>query len=169
MNLRTEMLKLIRLALPVAMAQLLIAAAGLVDTVMAGAAGVSDLAGVSLGSAIWITLTVLAMGLLMAVNPVVAQYAGARRYREITNFMHQALRVAVVLALVFFILIRLHPGYLLGLSGRVVAPMGAEGFWIALVVGLGISGILMSNRLWRLSRCLTRPQHSTSNMWRAAA
>ena len=85
MVLRAEILKLIRLALPVALAQLLTAAAGLVDTVMAGRAGVADLAGVSLGSALWLMLSIGVMGLFMAVNPIVAQYAGAGRYRQISN------------------------------------------------------------------------------------
>lgn len=117
MSLAGEMARIVRLALPVAAAQLLIATAGLVDTLMAGAAGVSDLAGVSLGSAIWITLTVLPMGLLMAINPVVGQYVGAKRYHAITNFMHQALRISLLLALLLFVLIRLHPVYLPRLIG----------------------------------------------------
>ena len=112
MFLRTEILTLIRLALPVAFAQLLTAAAGLVDTLMAGRAGVADLAGVSLGSALWLMLSIGVMGLFMAVNPIVAQYAGAGRYRQISNFMHQSMRIALVSTVLLFILLRLHPWYL---------------------------------------------------------
>lgn len=106
------MLTLVKLAVPVALAQLMTAAAGLVDTLMAGRAGVDDLAGVSLGSAIWLTLGVGVMGLFMAVNPIVAQYMGASQQRRIAGFMHQALRVSVVLTLLLFLLLRLHVWYL---------------------------------------------------------
>ncbi len=111
-ELRGEMGRLIRLALPVAFAQLLTAAAGLVDTVMAGRAGVADLAGVSLGSAIWLTLAIGVMGLLMAVNPIVAQYAGAGRFEQITRFMHESVRVAVVMAVGLFLAVRSHAAWL---------------------------------------------------------
>ncbi len=112
MVLRSEMAALVRLALPVALAQLLTATAGLVDTLMAGRAGVADLAGVSLGSALWLMLSIGVMGLFMAVNPIVAQYAGARRYHQVTNFMHQSVRVALISAVLMIILLQLHPWYL---------------------------------------------------------
>ncbi|MCP3867815.1 MAG: MATE family efflux transporter [Gammaproteobacteria bacterium] len=115
MRLRIELLTLIRLALPVALAQLLTAATGLVDTLMAGRAGVKDLAGVSLGSAIWLTLSIGIMGLFMAVNPIVAQYVGARHYPQIPVFMHQAVRVAIVSTLILYTLLKLHSWYLPGI------------------------------------------------------
>lgn len=108
MDLRSEMKGLIGLAIPVALAQLLTAAAGFVDTLMAGRAGVADLAAVSLGSAIWITLSIAVMGLLMAVNPIVAQYAGAANYRQLVRFMHESVRIAVFLAIALFVALRLH-------------------------------------------------------------
>jgi len=112
MKLRSEMSTLTRLAIPVAIAQLLTAAAGFVDTLMAGRAGVSDLAGVAVGSALWLTVVIAPMGLFMAVNPIVGQYAGAKKFQEIGCFMHQAMRVAVVLSIILFILFRQHHWYL---------------------------------------------------------
>ena len=128
MRLRAEMLTLIRLALPVALAQLLTAAAGLVDTLMAGRAGVADLAGVSLGSALWLMLSIGVMGLFMAVNPIVGHYAGAGRYGQISNFMHQSTRVAVASAVLLFILLRLHPWYLPAIIDDVQIVIVAGGY-----------------------------------------
>jgi MATE family multidrug resistance protein len=42
-------------------------------------------------------------------------------------------------------------GYLLGLTDALGNASGAEGFWISLVVGLVISGVLMTTRLIRVS------------------
>jgi len=60
--------------------------------------------------------------------------------------------VPLLLAVLAYWLITLPLGYLLGLSNAFGEPMGAEGFWIALVVGLSLSGILMTTRLWRIGR-----------------
>lgn len=112
MGLKEEIFRLVSLAIPVILAQLLTAAAGFVDTLMAGRAGVPDLAGVALGSALWLTLVIAPMGLFMAINPVVGQYAGAGNYSAIIKFMHQCIRVAVILMVILIILFHLHHLYL---------------------------------------------------------
>ena len=53
--------------------------------------------------------------------------------------------VTLVLTIVSFWLVGLPLGYYLGLSQN--APMGAEGFWIGLVVGLSINAALLLARL----------------------
>lgn len=135
-----ELKKLVALAVPVALSQMLVALAGFVDTLMAGRAGVDDLAGVSLGSALWVTLMIAPLGLFMAVNPIVGQYVGAKNYPAIVNFMHQSARVlfVVVLALLLILIFRdaylgyfitdpqvlaVTSGYLEGLSWGVPAIM----------------------------------------------
>ncbi len=157
------MLTLLRLAIPVALAQLMTAAAGLVDTLMAGRAGVTDLAGVSLGSAIWLTLGVGVMGLFMAVNPIVAQYVGAGEQRRIAGFMHQALRVSVVLTLFLFLLLRLHVWYLPAIidDAGVVRVTGGylDGFSWGLPAFLGT---LMLRRRSSLLIVVVLPERTTS-------
>ena len=164
-----EFKKLVALAVPVALSQMLIALAGFVDTLMAGRAGVDDLAGVSLGSALWVTLMIAPLGLFMAVNPIVGQYLGAKNYQAIVNFMHQSTRVLffVILALLGILLFRdvylgyfitdqhvlaVTSGYLEGLSWGVPAIMAtylirpySEGFsftkpyMIASIISLAVN------------------------------
>ena len=112
MTFSTEAKKILLLAFPVAVAQLLTASAGLVDTIMSGQAGVADLAGVSIGSAIWLTLGIGVMGLFMAVNPIVAQYIGAGDVHKVQGFMHQVLRVLLVLIMAMFAVVQLNELYL---------------------------------------------------------
>lgn len=109
---RDEMKRITKLAIPVALAHFLTAAAGFVDTAMAGHASVADLAGVALGSAMWLSLVIAPMGLLMAVNPIVGQYAGAKNHKAIINFMHQGTRLAFLLAFVLILIINLRDWYL---------------------------------------------------------
>ncbi len=110
--LRHEIRVMLQLFWPVWLAQLLTAVAGFVDTLMAGHAGVDDLAGVAVGSALWLTLLIIPMGLFMAINPIVGQYAGAGQYAAIRGFMHQAFRVAAVLSLVFWLIFICNKFYL---------------------------------------------------------
>jgi len=43
-------------------------------------------------------------------------------------------------------------GYVLSMTDMIVSPMGAKGFWVSLIVGLTVSGVLLSTRLNRVSR-----------------
>ena len=60
--------------------------------------------------------------------------------------------VPLILAILAYLIITLPLGYLLGLTDTFGEPLGTEGFWIALVVGLSLSGTLMTTRLWRIGR-----------------
>lgn len=58
--------------------------------------------------------------------------------------------VTLVLTIISFWLVGLPLGYYLGLSQA--APLGAEGFWIGLVVGLSVNAVLLLARLRFISR-----------------
>jgi len=60
--------------------------------------------------------------------------------------------IPLLLAILAYWVITLPLGYMLGLGDLFGEPRGAEGFWVALVVGLGLSGLLMTSRLWHISR-----------------
>lgn len=75
--------------------------------------------------------------------------AGALRGYKDTLF-------TLVITLISFWLIGLPLGYYLGLSQQ--SPMGAQGFWIGLVVGLTINAVLLLIRLRSVSHKATRLQ-----------
>lgn len=58
--------------------------------------------------------------------------------------------VTLILTIISFWFIGLPLGYYLGLSQS--APLGAEGFWIGLVVGLSVNAVLLISRLVYISR-----------------
>ena len=68
---------MVRLASPVVLAQVGIMLMGVVDTAMVGRIGADAVAAVALGHIYWINLTILGVGILMALDPVVSQAFGA--------------------------------------------------------------------------------------------
>jgi len=94
-----ESRKLAQLTGPILAAQLAHASMGFVDTVMAGRYGSLDLAAVAMGSSIWFPLFLFMLGILLAVTPSVAQLHGAGRAGDVGAYIHQALVLAVLVAL----------------------------------------------------------------------
>ena len=68
-----EMKKLIPLALPVLVVNLSIVGMGAVDAIVAGRAGVTDMAAVALGSSVYLPVALFACGVLMIIGPVIDQ------------------------------------------------------------------------------------------------
>lgn len=78
-----EVRLLTALALPMLLAQVAQVGIGFVDTVMAGGAGKEDLAAVALGSSAFATVYITFMGIMAALNPMIAQLYGAGKTDEV--------------------------------------------------------------------------------------
>jgi MATE family multidrug resistance protein len=115
------------LAWPIAVGQLATTGTAFIDTVMAGHVSAGDLAAVSVGSSIWITLTLTMMGYLLATSPMVAHKVGANDAASIPAIVQQALAQAFILTIIAFVLAYLiSPVFpLLGLE-PIVAEKAAE-------------------------------------------
>lgn len=70
---------LLRLALPILIAQVAQTAMTLVDTIMAGQVSATDLAAVSVASSFWLPVILSVQGIIMALTPLVAQLNGAQK------------------------------------------------------------------------------------------
>lgn len=103
---RDELRATLALLGPILVSQLSQAAYGFVDAVMAGQVSPLDLAGVAMGSSIWLPLFLLISGILMATTPLVAAAYGAGRLREVPVIAHQALWLALLLGVAGFFLLR---------------------------------------------------------------
>lgn len=80
---------LLTLAIPMFLAQIAQVGTGFVDTVMAGAAGKEDLAAVALGSAFFFTIFVTFMGIMTALNPILAHEFGKNSQSNKNNTTNQ--------------------------------------------------------------------------------
>lgn len=102
----TEVGRLVRLAAPLIVNNLAMAGMGFADTVMAGRLGAADLAAVAVGHSVWMVTVLLAMGVLMALSPIIAHAWGARRPREVGQHWRQAVWLSLLLSLVVLALVR---------------------------------------------------------------
>ena len=78
-----EVRLLTALALPMLLAQVAQVGIGFVDTVMAGDASTEDLAAVALGSSAFATVYITFMGIMAALNSLIAQLYGAGKTDEV--------------------------------------------------------------------------------------
>jgi len=85
---------LLRLALPVTIVQVGMMTMGVVDTAMVGRVGAADLAAVALGSMYFFLISIFGIGVLMALDPVVAQGAGARDDEAVARGVQRGLLLA---------------------------------------------------------------------------
>jgi multidrug resistance protein, MATE family len=87
----TEIRALWQLSWPLLIGQLANVGMGVVEVAMAGHASAQDLAGVSLGVAIWTMLIISLMGLMMSVNPIIAHHVGAKEFEQVPHIVRQGL------------------------------------------------------------------------------
>jgi multidrug resistance protein, MATE family len=79
-----------QLAWPVLVGQLATVGMSVADVMMTGHLSAGDLAAVSLGAAVWGIVLVAAMGVMMAINAVVAHEIGAERHDRVPHVVRQA-------------------------------------------------------------------------------
>jgi MATE family multidrug resistance protein len=98
------------------------------DTLMVGRLGATQLAGLSIGSSLWIGTFLAGLGVIMALGPTVSQHYGARRLLEIGRDTRQAVWLALVISVaVMVVLNHLSPLLLwLGIEGDVVELAGIK-------------------------------------------
>lgn len=91
-----EFKELWELAWPILFGQLATVGIAFSDVVMSGSISTEALAGVAIGSSVFIIVMFGLAGFFYGVNPIVAQLAGAKKYAEVGSFVRQALWLAVV-------------------------------------------------------------------------
>ena len=92
-----EIKKLVKLAMPVSLAQLAVMGMGATDVLIAGQAGTLELAGMSLGSNIWHLVILFFMGIGLATQLLIARRFGARDYHGVKHQFQQAVWMCLVL------------------------------------------------------------------------
>ena len=100
---------LLRLAIPVFFAQVILVLMGVVDTIMAGQISQYDLAALSIASGLWNPILLSLQGILLALTGIVAHHYGAKKTTEIRTQLHQACYLALILSVVgLFLINQLH-------------------------------------------------------------
>jgi len=97
---RTEIATLWRLSWPMLVGQLATVGMGVADVAMTGHVSAEELAAVSLGTSVWSIILVTVMGVMMAVNSVVAHEMGAARYDRISHSVRESLWMGLIVGIV---------------------------------------------------------------------
>lgn len=97
--LKAEIGAFLKLAFPLASAQVAQAMTGFVDTVMMGWLGQTSLAAGGLAVMIFMSFLMTGVGVLSSVSPLVAAAYGAQRSHQVGHVMRQGLWIALLIAL----------------------------------------------------------------------
>lgn len=93
-----ETRKTIKIGLPIVAAQLVQMSMSFVDTIMAGHFGARDLAAIAAGGSLYGPFMFMTVGVMLAINPIVAQLHGAGKIRPIGQNLWQVLWLSQILA-----------------------------------------------------------------------
>ncbi len=153
---RSEVRATFLLAAPLALTQLAQMAMGFVDVMMIGRLGTVALAGGVLGSTLFFTLLLICIGVVMAVNPMVAQAAGAGDHAEVGRSARQGLWLAAALGLPLFLLLTFSERFLLAVGQEPEAASLAGSYLLA--IRWGILPNLLFTALRGFCEGLARPR-----------
>ena len=123
-HLRHELAAVGKLAFPVVGAQLCQMALSTTDVLMAGRLSAVDLAAVAVANSVSHPMLLFMMGVLMAVNPIVAQLVGAGKFAAIPAKIRHALILALCLSVpaIVFIVSARPILTAIGIENQVVEP-----------------------------------------------
>lgn len=105
-DIQKESSTLFRIGLPIVGTQLLGMGLNVTDTIMAGQLSAADLAGVAVGNALYLPVILFGMATLVAINPIVSQYLGGRKFFEIGKSARQMLWLVFFLSIPSFFIVR---------------------------------------------------------------
>ncbi|GEK34871.1 MATE family efflux transporter [Kurthia sibirica] len=74
------------------------------DVLFSSKYGTTDLAGVSIGSSIWMPIYVGISGILLSITPIVAHSVGGKKLKEATFSVQQGIWIGITLAIFVFII-----------------------------------------------------------------
>ncbi|MEL7368365.1 MAG: MATE family efflux transporter [Myxococcota bacterium] len=148
---------LIRLSAPNMLAQCGLMLMGLTDTFMIGRISAVEMGGVALGNGVSFVFIVFAIGLVMAIEPLASQAAGASEPREAYGWYQQGLWAATLMGLplivAMFVSIQILPH--LGVTPAVVAATVPYLLWR--LPGIPFNAMYSASRSYLTSVQRTRP------------
>ena len=95
---RRELRELFRLAAPLAAAQAGTQLMGLVDVAVLGRLGARELAGSGMANAVFFALTVFGLGVILGLDPLIAQAVGAGDHARARHVLWQGIWLAVLVS-----------------------------------------------------------------------
>jgi multidrug resistance protein, MATE family len=157
MSRRDEIRATLRLALPIAFAQVALMTMGLVDAALVGRISETDLSAVSIGNSLVFAMVCPAMGVTMAVEPLASQAVGARNLPRAWTSLRAGLVACLLLSIPTMLATGLSPLVLepLGVDPAVIPA--ARVFVLARLPGMSMWLVFMSSKAYLEACGITRP------------
>ncbi|TDL34821.1 MATE family efflux transporter [Jeotgalibacillus sp. S-D1] len=103
-TIRGKIKQLSIILIPILVTQLGLFAMNFFDTIMSGQFSTTDLAGVAIGSSLWLPVFTGLSGILLSITPIVAQLVGAKKEKDVPLSVIQGVYVAIIMALAIVII-----------------------------------------------------------------
>ncbi len=104
-SIRAEFMPMLRLAVPVVMAELGWMAMGVIDTVMVGGLGPEAISAAGVGNAIHIAFAIFGMAVMLGLDTLVSQAYGARDIRDCHRWFFDGLTLAALMTVPIMLLL----------------------------------------------------------------
>ena len=105
---------MLKMIVPILVTQVAIYLISFFDILMSSRYGTADLAGVSIGSSIWMPIYIGLSGILLAITPIVSQLVGAKKELDAKKAVQQGIYVAILLAVLIFSVLLVGIDWILG-------------------------------------------------------
>jgi multidrug resistance protein, MATE family len=148
--------QILGMAWPVFIGQLAVMLNGLIDTVMAASLGATDLAGIGLGASIYITVYVSLMGVLLALQPIIAQHHGGGRKDDVVSSVWAGLWLVPLLSIPGCLVLFFNEP-LLALTKAPVAVQSVASDYLGFVA-FGLPAALLFRVFYALNTAVSRPK-----------
>jgi MATE family multidrug resistance protein len=152
-----ELGAVVRLALPVVSVQLGLMLMGFVDTLMLGRVSARALASGGLGNSISFSVLIGAIGILMALDPLISQAHGAEDREAITDHLERGLVLALALAIPATLLLWNAGAFLARLGEPPELVQGAAAFCRGIVPGVALFLLFVVLRQTLQAMSILRP------------
>ncbi|MDP4083592.1 MAG: MATE family efflux transporter [Bacillota bacterium] len=134
---KEKLISLLSILIPILITQISLMAMGFFDTTMSGHYSPSDLAGVAIGSSLWVPVFTGINGILLAITPIVSHLVGAKKNEKVAFSVIQGLYLAIVIA----IIVTLIGGFILnpilnGMKLEVHVQKVSHDYLVALSIGM---------------------------------
>lgn len=99
---KEKLKQLLFILIPILITQLAMYSMTFLDTLMTGRYSSEDLAGVAIGSSLWIPVFTGLSGILLAVTPIVSHLTGAKKQKDVAFSVIQGVYLSIIMAVIVF-------------------------------------------------------------------
>jgi len=99
-----KLIQLITILIPILFTQLAMYSMNFFDTMMSGKYSKTDLAGVAIGSSLWVPVFTGLSGILLSITPIIAHLVGGKKNKDVAFSVIQGIYAAIFLAIIILVI-----------------------------------------------------------------